>query len=225
MTGDDGTGTLGNDSLVGATGADTLYGGGGADTLMGGADDDLLIVSDLNFALADGGFGGDNSNFGFPSPGLGFFPTVPANVTRSFDTLRIAASDLTIDLGQNSLSTKIQNIEGIDLAMNGRNVFRATAAQIDAITNEDTDNNSAVGPDASTAADDITDTLFITGDATDTVQLTGGGWSKVGSAIGGTTLEINVSANFDKYTNVGGSDGAGDTVTVYVQTAVAVQTT
>lgn len=226
MTADDGTGTPGNDSLDGGSGADTLYGGGGLDTLQGGRDDDLLIVPDLNFAQADGGFGGDNANFGFPSAGLGFFPTVPGNVTRSFDTLRIAASDLTIDLGQNSLAIKIQNIEAIDLANNGRNTFKATAAQVDSITNEDTNNSNSLSgaDDQTTAADDVTDTLFLTGDATDAVQLTGGGWSKVGGAIAGSTLEINTSAalTFDKYTNTGGSDGAGDTVTVYVQTTVAV---
>lgn len=223
-TADDGPGTPGNDSLVGGSGADTLFGGGGLDTLMGGRDDDLLIVTDLNFALVDGGFGGDNSSTGsFPSNGLGFFPAPPANVTQSFDTLRIAASDLTIDLGQNSLSTKIQNIEGIDLATNGRNVFRATAAQIDSITNEDTNNDGNLGPDNSTAFNDKTDTLFITGDNTDTVQLTGGGWGLAASGISGTTLEINVNTTFSRYTNTGGSDGAGDTITVYVQTAVAVQ--
>jgi hypothetical protein len=216
--------TPGNDSLDGGSGADTLYGGGGADTLIGGNGDDLFFVTDLDFASIDGGFGGNFPGNGVNNPDTGnsFFPGQAGNVTHSFDTLQILRQGLTIDLGQNSLSTKIQNIEGINLSTNGNNIFRATAAQIDSITNEDPNSDSALGPDAATA-DDPTDTLFIVGDSTDAVQLTGGGWSKVGTAIAGNTLEINTAASitFDKYTNA----NAGDVVTVYAQTTLTVATT
>jgi hypothetical protein len=216
----------GNDSIDGGSGADTLYGGGGSDTLLGGAGDDLIIVTDLDFAVLDGGFGGEfpGNTIIDPVTGQPFFPGQPGNVTHAFDTLSVLATGVTLDLGQNGLAGKIKNVEGIDLAFGGSNTFRATAAQIDAITNEDADASGTLdaADDLTIAADDVTDTLFVTGSG-DAVQLTGGGWSKVAAGINGSTLEVN-AANlfFDKYTNPGGVDGVGDMVTVYVQTTVQV---
>jgi hypothetical protein len=214
--------TPGNDTLNGGAGSDTLYGGGGADVYTAGNGDDRIIVADLNFASIDGGFGGNFPGTGVidPDTGQSFFPGQPANVTHAVDTIFFLGQSTTIDLGQNSLSTKLQNIESIDLATNGNNLFRGTAAQIDSITSE--------GADASTAADDDTDTLFITGDSTNAVQLTGGSWSQAGTGIAGngTNMDINAaSLTFAKYTNTytGGPDFAGgDAITVYVQTGIAV---
>ena len=86
------TGDSGANQLIGGDGNDILIGNGGADVLRGGggvvAGDDILAISDADFAVIDGGLGNDTLRF-----------DAPINL------------DLSI-LG----NSKIRSIENIDLA-------------------------------------------------------------------------------------------------------------
>jgi Ca2+-binding RTX toxin-like protein len=83
-------GTSQADTLVGNTGHNILSGMGGADSLQGGDGNDVLIVSDLNFANVDGGAG--------------------------TDSLVLTGNNLTLDLG--NLGSKLQGLERIDIGGN-----------------------------------------------------------------------------------------------------------
>jgi hypothetical protein len=82
------TGTFNADVMIGGQGDDLLIGNGGADILYGGAGNDILAISDANFKRIDGGSG--------------------------IDTLRLDASNLTLDLTQIA-DSKMQSLEQIDL--------------------------------------------------------------------------------------------------------------
>ena len=104
-------GTAGDDSLRGTSaverfdghaGNDTLTGGGGTDIFLGGDGDDTIQVSDLNFAVVNGGTGND--------------------------TLSLAGDGLNLKL--TSVISKINGIETIDLTGSGDNTLRLSATDL-----------------------------------------------------------------------------------------------
>ncbi|BBL73132.1 beta strand repeat-containing protein [Methylomagnum ishizawai] len=93
------------DTLTGNGAANVLTGGGGADRLGGGDGNDRLVVSDLGFALADGGAG--------------------------TDTLVLAGTGLYLDLA--AQGGKLAGLESIDLG-GGANTLVLTPATVKSLS-------------------------------------------------------------------------------------------
>ncbi len=96
------SGTPAAESFVAGNGNDTMIGGGGADVFHGGEGNDIILVSDLDFQLVDGGAGND--------------------------TLEMAGSGTNIDLSK--LRSRLNGIETIDLAGNASNTLTLTALDV-----------------------------------------------------------------------------------------------
>ncbi len=103
------TGTAADDAIIGGRSDDTLIGGGGADVLYGGEGDDVLAVSDLIFSRLDGG--------------------------RGFDTLRLDAAGLALDLTLIA-NSRIQNIEAIDISGSGDSSLTLNVAEVLSLSGE-----------------------------------------------------------------------------------------
>jgi hypothetical protein len=199
----------GADTIIGGSGADTMYGGGGADSVTGGSGDDVVYVTDLGFALVDGGdFGSQAVASTTNNPGV--FATSNL-VQNAIDSLLVLGSNLSIDLTDPTILNRIQKFEAIDLGQSTGNSLIASPGGVLGELSE------SVGD----VNDPTAGALFILGDGGDTVQLTEAGWTLVRSDVAGNTLEISAPADitFEQYTNVNG----GNPVSVYIQTAIEVQ--
>ncbi len=86
-------GTAAAENLIGGISNDILNGEGGEDTYHSGAGDDIIILSDLDFRLVDGGGG--------------------------IDTLVLSGSNMVLDLSDRTVFSRITDIEIIDLNSGG----------------------------------------------------------------------------------------------------------
>ncbi len=89
------TGTSASERFVAGDGNDLMSGGGGLDVFHGGAGNDLIVIPNLDFRLADGGTG--------------------------IDTLVLDGSDLKMNL--TDARDRMENIEAIDLTGHGNNTL------------------------------------------------------------------------------------------------------
>jgi len=97
-------GGTGNDTLIGNSSFNTLEGGGGADRLFGGKGNDRLVVNDLAFELADGGW--------------------------DVDTLALGGTGITLNLSDPAVAAKLVDIERIDLTGTGDNALVVSQASV-----------------------------------------------------------------------------------------------
>ncbi len=88
-------GSSASERFVAGDGNDLMSGGGGLDVFHGGAGNDLIVISNLDFRLADGGTG--------------------------IDTLVLDGSDLKVNL--TDARNRMENIEAIDLTGHGNNTL------------------------------------------------------------------------------------------------------
>ena len=142
------SGSAAADDMVGGQGDDTLIGNGGVDALIGGAGNDVIHVSDLTFRRIDGGSG--------------------------FDTLALDGANITLNLGFIA-SSRLQNIEAIDLTGTGDNALTLSALEV--LNLSDTSN-----------------TLTVNGNTGDSVSFGAETWTTAGSSAGYTTY-TNGQAN------------------------------
>jgi hypothetical protein len=103
------SGTPAKELIVGGTGDDVLTGGGTGDVMRGGAGDDLLAVTGVGFAHADGGSG--------------------------YDTLRLDVSGQSFDF-TGLLATKVESFEAIDMTGSGDNIITLSATDLLAISDD-----------------------------------------------------------------------------------------
>lgn len=147
------TGTGGADDIVGGQGDDTLDGNGGADVLLGGAGGDTIRVSDLAFQRIDGGSGAD--------------------------TLALTGAGMTLDLTAVP-TTRLREIERIDLTGTGNNQLRLTALDVLNLSG-------------------TTNTLRVDGNAADRVRFMDTGWAR-GASVSGYTTWTNGQARVETST-------------------------
>jgi Ca2+-binding RTX toxin-like protein len=102
------TGNSLNNMIYGTSRANILKGGGGADTLHGFGGDDRLVVSDLSFAMVDGGGG--------------------------IDTLALDGAGFVLDLTNPAMRAKLSSIERIDLTGTGDNTLRIDKAAVNGLS-------------------------------------------------------------------------------------------
>jgi len=97
-------GGSGKDRLIGNSSDNTLDGGGGADRLSGGAGNDRLVIRDVTFELADGGW--------------------------DVDTLALGGGGMALNLSDPAVAAKLVDIERIDLTGTGDNALIVSQASV-----------------------------------------------------------------------------------------------
>ena len=129
-----GADTLNGDStanqIVAGQGNDTLIGNGGADVLRGGEGDDILAISDANFANLDGGLGTDT---------LRFDAAIALDLTALSDSAiqSIEGFDLSADGGNSSLTLNLTDV--LNLSENS-NILNIDGSTGDSLTLNNTSN-------------------------------------------------------------------------------------
>jgi Ca2+-binding RTX toxin-like protein len=97
-------GGSGDDTLIGNSSDNILDGGGGADRLSGGAGNDRLVIRDVTFELADGGW--------------------------DVDTLALGGGGMALNLSDPAVAAKLVDIERIDLTGTGDNALIVSQASV-----------------------------------------------------------------------------------------------
>ncbi len=163
------TGTSADELFVAGLGDDILTGNGGADVFNAGAGDDTIIINDDNLAKLY-----NNT--------LGSHLLARVDGGGNTDTLKLAGSDLNLDLTQID-NGRIQDIEIIDLTGSGDNTLKLNLNDLLDISSE-------------------TNTLRVIGDSGDKVEATGFNKSTASDVANGITLG---NVTYDVYINTSAS--------------------
>ncbi len=140
------TGTPAMEYFTGKGDNDILSGGGGADVFSGDTGDDIIRVPDPDFQSANGGAGNDTLAF-------------------TGNHIELKLDDYIDRSGQLNLSSRIVDIETIDLTGNGDNTLTLTAQSVRDVS-------------------DSSDTLVVKGNAGDRVEGLSDGWIDAGMKDG-----------------------------------------
>ena len=155
-------GTVGADVLTGTAGADVMFGNGGADTLYGGDGHDKIILNSR--VIAD----------------LGSSANVDIDGGAGVNTLTVVGRNLTLDLTNTTVFSKIDNFNVLDMHQGGGNKIKISLEEVLAL--------SAAVDDIATAIDE-SKMLVIQGNGSSTTN----------------ALVLTDSANWSETTIVGGN--------------------
>jgi hypothetical protein len=156
------TGTSADELFVAGLGDDILTGNGGADVFNAGAGDDTIIINDDILAK-------------LYNITLGSHLLARVDGGGNRDTLKLAGSDLNLDLTQID-NSRIQDIEIIDLTGSGDNTLKLNLNDLLDISSE-------------------TNTLRVIGDSGDKVEATGFNKLTAGGVANGVTYDVYINAS------------------------------
>jgi VCBS repeat-containing protein len=165
-------GTVGADALTGTAGADVLFGNGGADTLDGGDGHDKIILNSR--VIAD----------------LGGSVNVDIDGGAGVNTLTVVGRNLTLDLTNATVFSKLDNFNVLDMHQGGGNEIKISLQEVLAL--------SGAVDDVATAIDE-SKMLVVQGNASNTtnalVLSDGSNWSQT-TIVGGTTMANTYGAQY-----------------------------
>ncbi len=165
-------GTVGADVLTGTAGADVLFGNGGADTLDGGDGHDKIVLNSR--VIAD----------------LGSSVNLNIDGGAGVNTLTVVGRNLTLDLTDATVFSKVDNFNVLDMHQGGGNEIKISLQEVLAL--------SGAVDDVATAIDE-SKMLVVQGNASNTtnalVLSDGSNWSQT-TIVGGTTMANTYGAQY-----------------------------